>query len=70
MTAFRRGYERLFAEFREVRATVTDRLVSGRHVVEHEHWSRVTPAGEREEGELLVRYTEQDGLIAVVEFLR
>lgn len=64
-------YGRLFAAFREVRAEVLTRIVVGKHCVDHERWFRVSvETGERSEGEILVRYTEQAGLIAIVEFLR
>jgi hypothetical protein len=67
----RERYARLFADFRQVRADVLTRLPMGRHCIDHERWSRVSAAtGERSEGEILVRYTERDGLIAIVEFLR
>ena len=67
----RERYGRLFASFREIRAEVLTRLLVGKHCVDHERWSRVSiETGGRSEGEILVRYTEQAGLIAIVEFLR
>lgn len=70
LAAFRQRYERLFAEWTDVRAEVTSRVACGDHAVDHERWSRVDRAsGQRREGELLVRYTARDGLIAVVQFL-
>jgi uncharacterized protein (TIGR02246 family) len=67
----RERYGALFSQCRDVRASVVTRLSVGRHCVDHERWSRVSVAtGERTEGEVLVRYTEQGGLIAVVQFLR
>ncbi|MFN7143179.1 MAG: hypothetical protein ACK4YP_05340, partial [Myxococcota bacterium] len=52
-------------------ATVDARLALGPHVVEREQWSRADRVtGERSEGEVLVRYTEVDGLLRWVEFLR
>lgn len=71
MVMFRERYAKMFAEHREVAATVSARLLLPPHVVEHEAWSRVNVAsGERTAGQVLVRYTEREGLIAVVEFLR
>ena len=67
----RERYGQLFATFRDVHAIVDARLAMGRHCVDRERWSRVSRAtGERSDGEILVRYTERAGLIAVVEFLR
>ena len=67
----RERYGSLFAAHRDIHAEVHSRLALGRHCVDHERWSRVHRAtGERSEGEILVRYTERGGLIAVVEFLR
>jgi hypothetical protein len=68
---FRAGYGAMFAKLREVRAEVDRRLVLGRHCVDLERWSRLDPeTGERSEGVVLVRYTERDGKLAIVEFLR
>ncbi|MDP3276368.1 MAG: nuclear transport factor 2 family protein [Deltaproteobacteria bacterium] len=68
---FRAAYARMFSEHDDVRATVSDRMVLGPHIVEREQWSRVIRAtGERLGGELLVRYTAQDERIRFVEFLR
>ena len=51
-------------------ATVPERLAVGRHCVDREAWWRIDPeSGARRSGELLVRYTEKDGLIGVVQFL-
>ena len=67
----RERYGRLFSGFREIRASIVTRVAMGRHCVDHERWSRVSiETGERSEGEILVRYTERDGLIAVAQFLR
>ena len=70
MDAFRARYAKLFDDHDEVRATVSERMALGPHVVEREQWSRRARAsGEVTAGEVLVRYTEGDGLIAVAEFL-
>ena len=69
--AFRAMFGTFFQTFTDVRAEVTSRLVLGRHCIDRETWSRVhAETNRRTEGEILVRYTEQDGLIAIVEFLR
>jgi uncharacterized protein (TIGR02246 family) len=69
--AFRRAYGAMFDAHREVQASVDQRIVLGEHVVELEHWSRVHAAtGARSSGTVIVRYTERDGAIAVVELLR
>jgi len=71
LAAFRVRYEELFAACREVHADVDGRVACGRHCVDREYWSRVRrDTGERMAGEVLVRYTERDGVIAIVEFLR
>lgn len=71
LAAFREGYGRMFESFREVSAEVDQRLVLGPHCVDLESWSRLDPeSGERSEGVVLVRYTERDGKLAIVEFLR
>ena len=70
MPEFRRRYADLFEKFRNVRAEVLGRLVCGPHAVEYERWSRITAdTHETQTGELLVRYSERDQRIAVVEFL-
>lgn len=69
--AFRSRYLAMFTAHTDVFAEVTQRIVLGAHVVEFERWSRVERAtGIRHEGEVIVRYTERDGLIRWVEFLR
>jgi hypothetical protein len=69
--AFRARYGAMFTSHREVFAEVTERVVLGAHVVELERWSRTAiDSGVRSEGTVIVRYTEQDGLIRWVEFLR
>ena len=70
LEAFRARYGALFAEWAPS-ATVDARLSLGDHVVEREQWSRVhRTTGERSAGEVLVRYTEADGRIRWVEFLK
>jgi hypothetical protein len=70
MEAFRARYAGLFADFEAVYAEVDARLLLGAHVVERERWSRRHRlTGEVSSGEVLVRYTERDGTIAVAEFL-
>ena len=67
---FRSRYAPLFADG-QFGAEVPQRLGSGRHCVDRETWWRIDPqTGERSEGEVLVRYTERDGKIAVVQFLK
>ena len=69
--AFRVAYGAMFDAHRDVGATVEQRVVLGEHVVELEHWSRVQIAsGARTSGTVIVRYTERDGAIAIVELLR
>jgi hypothetical protein len=69
--AFRARYGGMFSSHTDVRAEVSQRVALGRHVVELERWSRVERAtGLRSEGWVIVRYTEQDGLLRWVEFLR
>ena len=67
--AFRERYRPMFERGR-FGATVDQRLHAGAHAVDSERFWRVGPDGERTEGALLVRYTERDGAIAVVQFLR
>jgi uncharacterized protein (TIGR02246 family) len=69
--AFRSRYHAMFTAHADVFAEVTQRVVLGAHIVEFERWSRVERAtGIRHHGEVIVRYTERDGLIRWVEFLR
>ena len=71
MEAFRAGYGAMFAANRDVFAEVTERLLLPPHVVERERWARVDRAtGVASGGQVLVRYTAQDGLIRWVEFLK
>ncbi len=68
--AFRARYVQMFENW-QFGAAVTSRLVSGSHCVDYETWWRIDPeSGQRTEGEVLVRYTEKDGKIAVVQFLK
>jgi uncharacterized protein (TIGR02246 family) len=70
MLAFREAYATMFARFTNVAAHVDARVALGRHVVEREYWSRVDRGtDERLEGAVLVRYSEQDGLLRWVQFL-
>lgn len=70
MDAFRTRYAGMFASHDEVHAEVDARLLLPPHVVEHETWARRDRAtGLRSSGEVLVRYTERDGKIAIVAFL-
>jgi len=66
---FRARYAELFGGWDEVRATVSERLVLEPHTIDFEAWWRSRP-GERQGGQVLVRYTARDGRIALVEFLR
>jgi hypothetical protein len=71
MAEFRAGYAVMFGKHDAVHAEVTERMALGRHVVERERWSRRDrESGAVSGGEVLVRYTEVDGLIRWVEFLR
>ena len=71
IATFRERYGSLFEMLAEIHAEVDERLVLGRHCVDLERWSRLDPkTGERSEGIVLVRYTERDGKLAIVEFLR
>jgi len=69
MANFRESYARMFKECSEVRATITERVALGDHVVELESWSRRGSEGELQEGRVIVRYTECDGLVRWVQFL-
>ena len=67
--ALRERYRPMF-ERGNFGATVDQRVCAGPHCVDSERFWRVGPDGLRVEGDLLVRYTERDGLIGVVQFLR
>ena len=69
-TAFRERYLGMFETW-TFGASVERRLSCGPHAVDEETWWRIDPeTGERSEGEVLVRYTEREGLIGTVQFLR
>ena len=63
--AFRERYVKLFAAG-GFGASVPTRVALGDHCVDLEHWWR--DGGKN--GKVLVRYTERDGLIGTVQFLR
>ncbi|QEG24096.1 nuclear transport factor 2 family protein [Mariniblastus fucicola] len=63
--AFRARYAKMFSKG-GFGASVPTRVSLGKHCVDLEHWWR--ESGKR--GEVLVRYTEKDGLIGTVQFLR
>jgi hypothetical protein len=68
--AFRERYRGLFSNV-EFGGEVPKRLAVGGHCVDFERYWRIDPqSGERSEGVVLVHYTECDGLIASVRFLR
>jgi len=68
---FRERYGKLFSTCKNVRAGIVSRLQMGNHIVEHEAWQRMAPESDQlESGFVIVRYTEQDGKIRYVEFLR
>lgn len=70
ITAFRERYVDTFTRW-SFGASVDARVSVGTSCVDHERYWRVEPAtGERTEGEVLVRYTERDGQIGLVQFLR
>ena len=63
--AFRKRYEDMFAKG-GFGASVPTRISVGKHCVDLEHWWRANG----KTGEVIVRYTEKDGLIGTVQFLR
>ena len=68
-SAMRDRYRSLFEDW-DFGADVPGRLVHGSHCVDDEQWWRIDPkTGERNEGRVLVRYTELEGLIGLVRFL-
>ena len=70
MEAFRARYSALFGSCSEVRAAIRQRIALGRSVVELEVYQRRPhDSGLLEEGEVIVRYTERDGLIAIAQFI-
>lgn len=71
MEAFKEGYKKLFETFEDVHAEILGRLVLPPHVVEWEQWQRThKDSKDRSSGQIMVRYTERDGRIAFVEFLK
>lgn len=71
LAAFRQRYADLWASFTEVRAEVIARVSLGRTVVELENYQRrSTQSGQLESGQVLIRYTEQDGQFAIVQCFR
>ncbi len=71
MDSFRARYAERFTKSRDVHAVIHQRLELGPHVVEHETWSRVDrETGKQESGDVLVRYTEQEGRIRWAQFFR
>ena len=67
---FRERYGSLFVSF-QTRAWITERICLGNHVVEKEEWHRRSlETGEVTSGQVIVRYTEREGRLAIVEFLR
>ena len=68
--AFRARYTSLFENW-TFGGVVPSRLEIPGHCVEHERWWRIDPTtGQRSEGEVLVSYSERDGKIGVVQFLK
>ncbi len=66
---FRERYHKLFSTFKEIHADVMTRTSLGRHCIDFERWQRKNPEnGKLESGEVLVRYTEKNGKIGIVEF--
>jgi hypothetical protein len=70
LEAFRERYLGLFSAF-QFGGEVPQRLAAGPHCVDFERYWRVDPQTQaRTEGIVLVQYTERDGLIGTVRFLR
>lgn len=68
--ALRERYRNLFENI-TFGGEATERIHVGPHCVDFERWWRLDPeTGARQEGEVLVHYTERDGLIGWVRFLR
>ncbi|PIE24489.1 MAG: NTF2 enzyme family protein [Planctomycetota bacterium] len=66
--SFRERYAVLFG-FADVRADIVGRVVHPPHLIEHELYSRKrTDDDAAESGAVLVRYTEREGKLAVVQF--
>ena len=71
MEEFRARYAALFGSCSDVRAVIQQRIALGRSVVELEAYQRRPKAsGLLEDGEVIVRYTERDGLIAIAQFIK
>ncbi|MCK6440642.1 MAG: nuclear transport factor 2 family protein [Planctomycetes bacterium] len=71
IAAFRDRYGKLFTEWKDVRADIVGRLHLANHSVELEIWRRTNPqTGETLTGQIIVRYTEMDGKLAIVQFLK
>ncbi len=52
-------------------ATIDRRIVMAPHAIERESWFRTDPnTGQKKTGTILVRYTEKDGKIAIVQFIQ
>jgi len=67
---FRERYGALFADHAILGASILGRVSLPPHLVELEVWYRQkSPESPREQGQVIVRYTERGGLIALVEFL-
>ena len=67
--AFRQRYRDLFEKW-SFGATVPNRMGYGVHCIDLEDWWRIDPkTDEKQAGRILVRYTERDGLIGIVQFL-
>ena len=70
MEEFRARYKSLFETY-ATDAWTTERLLLPPHIVEKERYvRRHRESGEETSGDIIVRYTEKDGKIAWVEFLR
>ena len=68
--ALREQYRPMFEQW-SFGASVSERISTGPHCVDLEHWWRVDPStNTRSEGDLLVRYTIRDDLIGTVQFLK
>lgn len=70
METFKQRYTSLFESY-VTHAWITERMLLPPHIVEKERYVRKNlETGEESSGDILVRYTERDGKIALVEFLR
>lgn len=70
LAAFRERYGAMFTKLQSIRAEIIGRMTMANHVIEHELWSRVDPeSGETQSGEVIVRYTERAGKLALAQFL-